>query len=656
VSSAGGQVTLSAQVANAASCVFSSTTKTLAGLPATVNCTSGSGSAQVTLPANSTGQAKTYSFGLSAVGSKTVKATAVKVTVSPATGPVPVQHESGTLTQSATWSPKLASAYLVDGSLDIPAGITLTIAAGTVIKVASQLTVEGTLDAVGTSSSPVVFTSVNDDSVGGDTGEQGTAPAAGDWYGISLSAGSGGSSPQVSLTDTDIDYAASALSGSGSGAGSSLSVSGGQFAHIDSSAIDVSSVSLSVTGSTFTDVAGDGIDVSGPAGIPVVTGNTVAAQGHAMTIRNASLDLAKLDNNTVSGGGNDGVWLGGDTVSVSSALPWSGGMVPVLDESDCQAPLDVPSGVTMTLNAGTVVKAYQGCSYYRAAALPMTVEGTLDAVGTSSSPVVFTSVNDDSVGGDTGEQGTAPAAGDWYGISVSGAGTLSLKQTSIFYAAAAIQFAGASGLLSSTTIEHSDVAIVDSSGGLTVRGTLEDNAQGILACSWADSCSVDAAYVDWGPAGPFPAGGSALVCGAVTVTPWVGAAPGVNSNFWASANCDGSDSPATQLADAESGYNQTIADQQIDCSDGFQQVCDEIKTEQSCYSAAEKLAWNNVTIAGIPATPPDNSSVGDVVDSWMSSAENEVVSTLGDVLGFAKDMKGVLTLYQQLDSAYSSCS
>ena len=45
-----------------------------------------------------------------------------------------------------------------------------------------------------------------------------------------------------------------------------------------------------------------------------------------------------------------------------------------------------------------------------------TVEGTLDAVGTTASPIVFTSVNDNTVGGTTGSGN--PAAGNWEGIEV----------------------------------------------------------------------------------------------------------------------------------------------------------------------------------------------------------------------------------------------
>ena len=141
----------------------------------------------MTVPANTASSAETYTFGLSAEGTKTVKATAA-TTVAGTTGPVPVVNVSGTLTSNTTWSPQIAIAYVVEATLDVPAGITLTLEPGTVIKSGGpSLMVEGTLDAVGSAASPIVFTSINDDSVGGATGTG--KPAAGDWYGIDTSAG-----------------------------------------------------------------------------------------------------------------------------------------------------------------------------------------------------------------------------------------------------------------------------------------------------------------------------------------------------------------------------------------------------------------------------------------------------------------------------------
>jgi RHS repeat-associated protein len=94
---------------------------------------------------------------------------------------------------SATWT-AAASPYVLDGNVTVAPGGTLTIEPGTVVKVNGQygqLAVGGTLNAVGTSSARIVFTSYQDDSAGGDSNGDGsaTSPSPGQWYDISVSAG-----------------------------------------------------------------------------------------------------------------------------------------------------------------------------------------------------------------------------------------------------------------------------------------------------------------------------------------------------------------------------------------------------------------------------------------------------------------------------------
>lgn len=106
-----------------------------------------------------------------------------------------VHIAGGTLTLDATWSAD--EPYVLDGGVTVSAGTTLTLAAGAVVKGGYQtagLQVNGTLIAQGTAAAPIVFTSGRDDSVGGDTNEDGerTSPRPGDWYGMQFTSTSSG--------------------------------------------------------------------------------------------------------------------------------------------------------------------------------------------------------------------------------------------------------------------------------------------------------------------------------------------------------------------------------------------------------------------------------------------------------------------------------
>ncbi len=116
---------------------------------------------------------------------------------------------TGTLLQDTTWGPD-RGAIVVDGTLTIASGVTLTIEAGTVVKFTSggAIIAAGRLDVRGTAAQPVVFTSIRDDTAGGDTNGDGddTTPAPGDWTGF-IVRGTG----YARLENFEIRYATTAI-------------------------------------------------------------------------------------------------------------------------------------------------------------------------------------------------------------------------------------------------------------------------------------------------------------------------------------------------------------------------------------------------------------------------------------------------------------
>ena len=100
--------------------------------------------------------------------------------------PNQIVYTTGTIISDTVWI-AAESPYVINGNLTVAAGATLTIEPGMVVKVEASfagLIIDGQLLAQGASGNQIAFTSLRDDSIGGDTNA--TLPGRGDWIGIRL--------------------------------------------------------------------------------------------------------------------------------------------------------------------------------------------------------------------------------------------------------------------------------------------------------------------------------------------------------------------------------------------------------------------------------------------------------------------------------------
>ncbi|MCA9140586.1 MAG: hypothetical protein KDB00_27630, partial [Planctomycetales bacterium] len=305
---------------------------------------------------------------------------------------------SGTLTGDDNWSGTIH----VTGDVTVPAGSTLTIEPDTNIKFEAGrwLTGAGSIQALGTSSQPIVFTSALDDSVGEDlTDGFDGVPYAGHWESIYLNG------PDSALQNVQIRYAGD-RDGSGSGGGS------------------VGSIELSFTSATpseqtrlsdvlIRDGYSNGLNVF--AGAPTL-------QNVAVNNTNGVPYYFDIDTNPSATGLTASGNVRGDRIDVQGGTlatnrTWDYGDLPLhLIGGDLFIRNDVNTNpVTLSVAPGTVVKVSQGFQI-------RAMEGALQAIGTSSEPVVFTAAIDDSVGGDSNGDADATSAypGYWESLYIDG--------------------------------------------------------------------------------------------------------------------------------------------------------------------------------------------------------------------------------------------
>lgn len=299
------------------------------------------------------------------------------------------------INEPRTWSAD--SIYLLPNGVKVDAA--LTIEAGTIIKFGPLETIEvwnnGTINAIGTSSNPIVFTSIKDDSKGGDVNgdEAATSPNMGDWTNIDLgySNGStfrycefyyGGNSDHFGVLNcgtgtSTVDHCVFAFNDAYI---LSDEFCGALYAHDADDA-------TTITNNTF---YGNKVPITIDSHISLDNSNVFEATINSETITNTYNGIFVLTQDILN---KNVTWEEKDVAFVVT-----------------YGSLEIWDNFTLTLGNDVVLKFTNG------AGLDLQNASTL--INFDGSGVFFTSFKDDSKKGDTNGDGdaTSPLAGDWDGV------------------------------------------------------------------------------------------------------------------------------------------------------------------------------------------------------------------------------------------------
>jgi len=446
------------------------------------------------------------------------------------------ETSSFTMTASSTWNAD--QIYIIQDGLTVSSTATLTIKQGAVVKfggsdpTSTSLTVDGKLDVQGTSTDPVYFTSIEDDSVGGDMNDDATAtiPGQGNWQYIKLDNHS-----TSTIRNAVIRYGGNLNSGVNADVyadGGYLSATSTTFASSSAYGIQMASGTVKITSSTFVGNRQEGFWADGTGNL-TVTSSTFSDSGKSgVGVGFGGTGFIAYDNglNFTSTGNTStrNAWNAYEVGNnnINSNVTWQD-TVPYVPGT-----LTISSGKTLTINPGVVVKFDYSTIF--------NINGQLSAAATTSTKqIYFTSLKDDSIGGDTNDDGasTTPATGSWSILTAAGSSS-TFNYSTLAYGGyiwlADLYMNGGTVHSKHTTIASSDWdGIKLASGTLTiVSSTFLPEPNFAVENTLTSTSSASAQQNWWGSAsGPYNPNSNALgntstaVSDYVSYTPYLTSAP-----------------------------------------------------------------------------------------------------------------------------------
>ena len=376
---------------------------------------------------------------------------------------------------------KAKSPYLIEGKINVSSGSTLFIEPGVIIKLYPSANAffdfYGKIEAVGTTSEKIVFTSLRDDEYGGetrrkedfDTEGNPIPPAPGDWRNLYFREGSEGSRLEYVLVRyggySDYNFPGGNAAVVVNSAkifiensrfeknkqraiwlvNSNTLIEKSEFvengARYSSAAVYVQENSApEIKNSLFQNNKDYGIWFNWKGNSGLVENNFFEGQSQAAILVGKG-NWPLIRGNQGQGNGINGILIFGgpypeevqNVVLENNALPYI-----------IQRELKIYQGENWEIKPGVVIKfglEYQtghSSEWFLDKSGHLIVEGHLTALGEKEKPIVFTSLLDDQFGGDTNnDQGERePAPGDWQNIEISGSAQLGWLK---------IRYAGAGG-------------------------------------------------------------------------------------------------------------------------------------------------------------------------------------------------------------------
>ncbi len=301
--------------------------------------------------------------------------------------------------------------YIHLGTLTIGSGSILTVDPGVVVKLESvirAIDVNGGLIMEGKPEpdSLIVYTSVKDDSYGGDSNVDGsaTSPAEGNWGGIRFRS-------TTMTDDARISYCLFRFGGS-----STYKV------------IDCQSASPTISNNEF-EINTWALWIQN-ASNPVVENNLFRLTGR-LPVSKSVLAEPTFSGNAYDNNAYDALGLIGENIAQDLTLKtWDLAGYTNITRILVKGELNINLGSKLTIEPGVVIK--MGARYpYNVFANSINVEGGFEAIGTDIEPIVFTSLLDDTHGNplDTNADGalTTPRYNDWKEIEFNDISTDSLN-------------------------------------------------------------------------------------------------------------------------------------------------------------------------------------------------------------------------------------